>query len=357
MQEIRKEQEQDTVCQKLISYCQTGWPDKSNLQGPYKAYAAVMYELSIVQGLLLRGHRIIIPSKMQADIIEKLHAGHQGIAKCRRRAQQSVWWPGLGKTLKERISNCPACCQHKSVQVEPLIPTKMPNRPWERVATDLFEWQKSQYLIVVDYYSRYIEVAKLTSTSSPEVIKHLKSVFARHGIPEVIMSDNGPQYSSEQFTDFADQYGFTHITSSPKYPQSNGAAERAVRTIKELLTKNNTGGGDIYMAMLAYRSTPLENGLSPAELLMNRKLRTTVPMIPQVLKPKLPNSHQLRKKEKESRKKQKMYYDKRHRVRRLKTLKSGEAVWVPEMRKKARVIRRQGIRSYLIRTEDGSTYR
>ena len=169
------------------------------------------------------------------------------------------------------------------------------------------------------------------------------------------MSDNGPQYSSEQFTDFADQYDFTHITSSPKYPQSNGTAERAVRTIKELLTKNNTGGGDIYMAILAYRSTPLENGLSPAELLMNRKLRTTVPMIPQELKPKLPNSHQLRKKE--SRKKQKMYYDKRHRVRRLKTLKSGEAVWVPEMRKKARVIRRQGIRSYLIRTDDGSTYR
>ena len=103
---------------------------------------------------------------------------------------------------------------------------------------------------MVDYYSRYIEVAKLTSTSSPEVIKHLKSVFARHGIPEVKMSDNGPQYSSEQFTDFADQYGFTHITSSPKYPQSNGAAERAVRTIKELLTKNNTDGGDI-----RYRST------------------------------------------------------------------------------------------------------
>ena len=113
MQEIRKEQAEDTVCQKLMLYCQTGWPDKAKLQGPYKAYAKVRYELSVVQGLLLRGHRIVIPSKMQADIIEKLHAGHQGIAKCRRRAQQSVWWPGLGKTLKEKISNCPACCQHR----------------------------------------------------------------------------------------------------------------------------------------------------------------------------------------------------------------------------------------------------
>ena len=102
MQEIKEKQKEDPVCQKLIAYCQTRWPDKSKLQGPCKAYAAVMHELSvIIQGLLLRGHRIVIPSEMQADIIEKLHAGHQGIAKCRRRAQQSVWWPGLGKTLKE----------------------------------------------------------------------------------------------------------------------------------------------------------------------------------------------------------------------------------------------------------------
>ena len=206
------------------------------------------------------------------------------------------------------------------------MPTEMPNRPWERVATDLFEWQKSQYLIVVDYYSRYIEVSKLGSTSSPNVIKHLKSMFARHGIPEVVISDNGPQYSSEQFVEFAEQYGFTHITSSPKYPQSNGAAERAVRTIKEMLTKNEIRGGDMYMAMLAYRSTPLENGLSPAELLMNRKLRTTVPMISQELKPKLPNQRQLLKKERENRKKQlqKRYYDKRHRARKLQNLKPGE---------------------------------
>ena len=101
MQEIKEKQKEDPVCQKLIAYCQTRWPDKSKLQGPCKAYAAVMHELSVIQGLLLRGHRIVIPSEMLADIIEKLHAGHQGIAKCRRRAQQSVWWPGLGKTLKE----------------------------------------------------------------------------------------------------------------------------------------------------------------------------------------------------------------------------------------------------------------
>ena len=189
IQEIRKEQEQDPVCQKLMSYCQTGWPDKSRLQGLYKAYATVKYELSVVQGVLLRGYHIVIPSKMQTNIIEKLHAGHQCISKCRRQAQQSLWWPGLGKTLKERISHM---SQYRSVQVKPLMPTEMSNHPWERVATDLFKWQKLQYLIVVDYYSWYTEGAKLGSTSSPTVIKHLKSIFALHGIPKVVMSDNGP---------------------------------------------------------------------------------------------------------------------------------------------------------------------
>ena len=111
------------------------------------------------------------------------------------------------------------------------------------------------------------------------------------------MSDSGPQYLSEQFAEFASHYGFTHITSSPKYPQSNGASERAVRTIKDILKRNKMQNGDMYMAMLAYRLTPLKNGLSPAELLMGRKLRTTVPEIPQQLNPKLPNMAQLRRRE------------------------------------------------------------
>ena len=112
------------------------------------------------------------------------------------------------------------------------------------------------------------------------------------------MSDNGPQYSSEQFAEFANQYGFSHITSSPKYPQYNGAAERAVRTINDIMKWNKIQNGDKYMVMLAYRSTPLENGLSPAELLMGRQLRTTVPVIPQQLKPNLVNHSRLLQREK-----------------------------------------------------------
>ena len=151
--------------------------------------------------------------------------------------------------------------------------------------------KKVDYLLVVDYYSRYIEIAKLTSTSATSVITHLKSIFSRYGIPTVVMSDNGPQYAATAFEEFAKEYRFVHEMSSPRYPQANGAAERAVKTVKQLLTKNH----DPHLAMLAYRSTPLENGYSPAELLLGHKLHTTLSISKEQLQPNLPNTEKLRK--------------------------------------------------------------
>ena len=144
------------------------------MKGPYKIYHAVSSELSVNKGLLLRGNRLVIPSNLRPNILDKLHVGHQGITKCRRRAAQSVWWPGIYKDIEQMISKCPTCCQHKLQHPEPLLPSTLPEHPWQKVATDLFEWNSSSYLLVVDYYSRYIELAKLTSTTSNAVIKQLK---------------------------------------------------------------------------------------------------------------------------------------------------------------------------------------
>ena len=357
IKEIIQAQDEDAVCQKIKSFCQSGWPNKSELESVVKPYVIVKNELSIVRGILLRGKRIVIPSKLQMDILNRLHSGHQGISKCRQLAQQHVWWPGIGKALKNTILECPICCQYRLPGTEPLMPTELPSRPWQKVATDLFEWKKSQYLLVVDYYSRFIEISKLSTASSPQVIVHLKSIFARHGIPQTVLSDNGPQYSSDQFATFSQQYGFTHITSSPKYPQANGEAERAVRTIKELLKKNQCQNGDMYLALLAYRSTPIANGYSPSELLMGRKLRTILPILPQQLQPKLPNCLTLRKREEHIKEKQKQNYNKHHKVIKLPPLQEGNRVWLPQMGKKGTVMKQQGIRSYLIKTDDGGMYR
>ena len=132
------------------------------------------------------------------------------------------------------------------------------------------EFKKAQYLVVVDYYSRYIKLSKLENTTSTAVINHMKSIMARHRVPETLISDNGPQFSSKEFSAFAKDYGFSQITSSPGHASANGEAERAVRTVKVLLY----AAKDPYCALLNYQSTPLANGYSPAELLMSRKLRT-----------------------------------------------------------------------------------
>ena len=138
---------------------------------------------------------------------------------------------------------------------------------WQKVATDLFTLKGTCYLVVVDYFSRYPEVIQLRSTTSGSVVEALKAIFARHGIPETVVSDNGPQYASEEFAKFAAEYSFSHITSSPHFPQSNGHMERSVQTVKNLLMKLR----DPYLAILTYRSTPLPwCGLSPAELLMDQ---------------------------------------------------------------------------------------
>ena len=135
------------------------------------------------------------------------------------RVRESVWWPGIMSQMREFVENCRTCASSASPRRDPLLPTSLPDYPWQVVGTDLFEFKCVHYLLVVDYFSRYPEVVQLRSTTSGAVISHLKGVFARHGIPEVVRSDNGPQYASKEFSEFAQSYGFQHITSSPKYPQ------------------------------------------------------------------------------------------------------------------------------------------
>lgn len=350
LSEIRQHQTMDRSCQQLAEYCTWGWPDKRRIPVEIRPYHPVASELSVVQGLLMRGNRIVIPSSLRLDILEKLHTGHQGITKCRERARQSVWWPGLSKQLEDLVKGCSECCKAQVQRAEPLLPSKFPELPWQKVGTDLFEWEKSMYLLVVDYFSRYIEIALLKQTTAEEIISHTKSIFARHGIPQIVISDNGPQFSSEAFVQFSANYGFLHRTSSPYHPQGNGEAERAVQTIKSLLKK----GGDPYLALMAYRATPIRSGYSPSELLMGRKLRTNVPIAPQQLRPKLPDFETLTDRETHLKAKQKENFDKHHGARELPDLSPGDEVWLPEKEVAARVQEEVAPRSYTVETPDGS---
>nr|XP_037280719.1 uncharacterized protein K02A2.6-like [Rhipicephalus microplus] len=207
-------------------------------------------DFTVCENMLFMGRRLVVPAALCRDIVNLLHDGHQGVNRCLAVARGSVWWPGFNSQVKAAVENCPACASIRVQRCEPMIATETPSAPWERVAIDLFHFANQEFLVVVDYRSR----------------------------------DNGPQFSCKAFEDFGKTYGFTHVTSSPRYPQSNGEAERMVRTIKELFLKAT----DPFLALPAYRNTPGVSGYRPAQLLMGRSLRTRVPATAQSLVPDWP---------------------------------------------------------------------
>ena len=354
LEQIRVHQQEDEVCQTLIRYCQTQWPAKHELPGPLKHYYQYQGSLTLGSGLLLFDSRIFIFSSLRLEMLTRLHDGHQGVTRTKARARQAIWWPGIGRQIEETTASCTICTRKQTTRVEPLKQTPLPDRPWQRVGTELFSLKSGQYVTVVDYYSRYPEIAHLKNTDSAAVIDKLKSVFARHGVPEVLISDNGPQYSSAEFAEFARSYGFTHVTSSPKYPRANGAAERSVQTLKGILRKAE----DPYKALLAYRSTPLENGYGPAELLFGRRIRNTIPALPDSLLPKLPDMGGLLEKETAYHDRTKANYDCRHRAIPQQALYPGTPVWIRDMERPGIVERALDLpRSYLVDTEKGQLRR
>ena len=205
----------------------------------------------------------------------------------------------------------------QSQQAEPLMPTPLLTLPWQKVGVDHFEYKHCSYVIVIDYFSCFIEIAKFTNTSSTAVITHMKSTFARHGIPSCVMSDNGPQFSAATFSSFTKEYGFIHYTSSPRYPQANGEVEREVKTIKTWLKKAEENSEDPYLALFAYHNTPLTCGYSPAQLTMCCTLRSTLPSTNEQLKPKLPDMTDFQQREEKMKLKMKCDFDTRHRAQTL----------------------------------------
>nr|XP_054590599.1 uncharacterized protein K02A2.6-like [Nothobranchius furzeri] len=264
----------------------------------------------------------LIPACMQTDMLDRLHEGHQGVTKCVARAQESLWWPGITRQIKDMVERCEICCQFSQTKTEPLMTTPLPPRSWQKVAVDNFQWKNSHYIVDVDCFSRYIEVANLPSLTTATTVERLKVIFARLGMPECLVTDNGLQFASSDFSSFAQDYGFRHVTSSPRYSQSNGEAERVVRTVKQLLSKSP----DPQRALLAYRAMPLAHGLSPAQLLMGRRIRSTVPTTAQALNPAWPNLGAFRKRDKELKERQKNLFDRRHKAKDLPVLIPGQKV-------------------------------
>ena len=316
-----------------------------------RPFFTVREDITVQEGLLLYRTRLVIPVELRRNILSKIHDGQQGIVKCRALAKCCVWWPGLSHQIQSMVENCATCEKERKARPEPLKPSSFPDYPWQKVGMDLFDRCGQQYLLVVDYFSRNFELAHVQSSASSEtVIAHCKSIFARHGIPEVVQSDNGPQFASHKFARFATDYGFTQETNSPHYPQANGEAERAVQTVKNFLLKAE----DPYLALLNYRATPLQCGFSPAEMSMGRHLRTRVSAVPASLAPDGPRLSDMKLANANQKKVQKNLFDSQHRATPLPTLSPGEPVWMKEpVEVEAGVVRPIGPRSYAVGTLPG----
>nr|KAG5701731.1 hypothetical protein BaRGS_004333 [Batillaria attramentaria] len=326
LQRVREESSQDVTIKAAMDYTIMGWPSyREDVVLAARDLYAVRGELSVIDGLLTYGDRIVIPHSLQKNVLDIIHQGHQGIAKCRERARTTVWWPRIGREIKDIVSSCRTCLQKRpSNQREPLKPSTPPERPFQRVGIDILETRGVHYLVMVDYYSRFIEIVQLSNLTSSLVVSKLKTLFARHGIPETVVSDNATQFSSSEFQDFARSWNFCHVTSSPHFPQSNGQAESSVKIAKSILAQDEPA-----LALLAYRSTPLPTlSLSPAELAFGRRIRTTLPTLSKTLMPRLIDPSDVSERDTAAKEKQKLYYDRHHGVRSLSPLHPGDSVLI-----------------------------
>ena len=219
-QQITHASADDPVLQQLRYTIQNGWPDsrKETSECLYP-YFDVRDELTVQGNLVFKGQQLVVPATLRKELMAVTHASHTGIEGCIRRARDSLYWPRMATELKEYISKCDVCLAHQSTPgKEPLLSHELVARPWSKVAADLCKPDGRTLLVIADYYSNFIEVARLNSVTSRR--------YARYGIRDVLVTDNDAQFASAEFAVFAETWSFEHHKLSPRYPQSNGSKQR-----------------------------------------------------------------------------------------------------------------------------------
>lgn len=346
--------------QELTKVIQRGWPHSiKDVDSSIKKYFNFREELSIYEGLIFKSNKVLVPSSEKTRIIADLHAGHPGVNTALRRARHSLYWYGLTTDITNFIEKCSTCqrTQRKNVK-EPLINTEIPTLPFQIVGSDLFSFKSNNYIVIADKYSGFFDIQKLKSTNAYHIIKQLKHWFAIFGVPQTLITDNGTQYMSSEFRKFKNEWKFDHRTSSPKFPRSNGFAERYVQEAKKFLKRCSIDGSDVQLAFLHQRNTPKSENLpSPNERLMGRLTRTNLPITNEALKPKIIGNVHLELKKLQGI--QKSYADRGSKP--LKPLEIGEKVRLQVGHREwtgAEVIDKANTpRSYIVQTPHGQIYR
>lgn len=345
---------------KIKQYYFQGWPERiGEVQDDVKFYFKLQNEIHVDDDLVFFNYRLMVPHSMREYILNLLHEPHFGMQKTKQRAREIVYWPGLMTEIENLIAKCSVCEKYRNLNCkEPLLPHDIPDIPFNKVGVDILYFQGKDYLVLKDYFSKWLEIVPLKLKTADSIIAVLKNIFSTHGIPKQVVADNMP-FNSFRFKEFASHWNFEVINSSPHYPRSNGLAERAVQTSKLLLKKSVEDHKDFYLSLLEYRNTPIANlNISPSQILFSRRCRTKVPIHSNLLKPKVQSNANVHQRIEKNQEKYKYYYDRTTKT--AKPLKEGDnvvvyrnKVWEP-----AKIVEKHDSpRSYVIEDSKGEIMR
>ena len=281
--DVKEHTRKDPILSKVLRFCETGWPTKNLGDHDFTPYVRRRDELSLQNGCVLWGSRVVIPPKLRSSLLGELHAGHFGSTRMKELSRSYFWWPNLDRDLEDVTNSCPECLSQRALPNKAeLHPWEWPTHPWHRIHVDYAGPVDGRYfLVVVDAHSKWVDIYTTSGTTAKETIKCLQHSFSTFGLPVSIVSDNGPCFTSQEFKDFAKNSVIRLITTAVYKPSTNGLAERMVQTLKRAL---RTSTSPIQLTLdkflFNYRLTPHSTtGVSPAELMFGRRLRSRLDLL------------------------------------------------------------------------------
>ena len=337
LEEVRRETEDDELLKRVMHAVKT--KETPTKDPDMQSYVSVMDELSVINGLLLRGERLVVPRNLQQKIVDAAHEGHQGITKTKNFLRSRLWFPGMDAMVERTVRGCMSC-QVATPQTSrmPLKMTPLPAETMEKISTDFYgPLPTGEYLLLVTCkYSRFPFIEMVTSTAAKAVIPKFEKLFSEFGYPMEITAYNGPPFRSQEFKEYAAECGFTVRNITPAEPKANGQAERFMKNIAKAIQTAIADKRDwkkqLMVFLRNYRATPHQTtGKAPAELMFpNRNFKTKVPTV----KPTTPYHHdrELREQDWKRKQKMKMYADSKRYVKEHK-VHLGDAVLVPQRKR------------------------
>ena len=296
-----------------------------------KLFSKIKDELTVGEDgldIVLKSSRIVVPAELREKAIALAHEGHQGLVKTKCLLREKVWFPGIDQSVKRAIETCLACqANGPDSRPNPLQMSPLPPAPWHTLHIDFCgPFPTGEYvLVVIDAYTRFPEAAIVKSTSAKAVIPTLDRIFATHGIPVVLRSDNGPPFTSHEIEEYMKENGINHQRITPLWPQANSEAESFMKPLTKAIRSAHAEGKQwtkhLYKFLLSYRTTPhTTTGYAPATLLFNREVRNKLPNV--VI---LNSNQQVEENDKNAKFKMKEKADKRRRAKES-DLKVGDTV-------------------------------